>query len=66
MEILYGVDSAKKFDQMDWELKLQPMAVTKGKGLGFSKYHSVANFKYPNHHIQESEDIWTTSNHDPQ
>lgn len=38
------------------------MAVTSGKGLGLSKYHSVPKFKYPNHHIEETDDIWQTSN----
>jgi len=41
------------------------MATTSGKGLGFSKYHSVPKFKYPNHHIEETEDIWHTSNDVP-
>ena len=63
LEILYGVDSAKKFDEQDWAMRnLKPMATTAGWGLGMSKYHSVPKFKYPNHHIEETEDIWQTSN----
>ena len=38
------------------------MATMSGKGLGLSKYHSVPKFKYPNHHVEETDDIWHTTN----
>jgi len=37
---------------------LKPMLSTSGPGLGASKYHSVPKFKYPNHYIEETEEIW--------
>ena len=38
--------------------KIRGMLGHSGPGMGMSKYKSVPKFKYPNHYIKETEDIW--------
>jgi chromosome segregation ATPase len=58
LDLLYGADTATqayKADRLKAQLKVQPIETK------LQRYKSVPKFKYPNHYLKETEEVWQTN-----